>query len=401
METPYFFLSYARSDDRTAYVRRFYEDLLSELELPTIGSRRQPAFRDAECLYLGADWLRGLSRAVGTCKTLVALYSPAYFRSDYCGKEWSAFAGRDSRYQEETGVEPHALVPVVWERVPGQLMPDEVKALQYTEPGMGETYVERGLLHLMRSDPEGAEYRHVVRHIAQRVRFAADHFALPAMSEDFDLSAVEGCFPVPLVKATTSGHVQIFVAAGTVDRLPPGRSSGYYGEQPWSWNPYSPPALPTAAYRAQQVVVGAGHLTSVEVVDTHLTRKLNRAMQLNQVSLLLVDAWSVRTPSYRKPLGAYDKQYHPTAAVLIPCHDADDESGPDNEDLWKDLKKLFSRNWLRRNNPNDPVFWIRVSQREFDDLVARVVAVTQNRIAENGRVRRLPPGDPPPPMPSL
>ncbi len=401
MEYPYFFLSYARLDDRTAYVRRFYEDLLGILELPVTGSRRQPAFRDAESLHLGADWLRGLSRAVGACKTLVALYSQAYFRSEYCGKEWSAFAGRVSRYQEETGVEPHALVPVIWEPVSARLMPPEVQALQYAEPGLGETYLEHGLLHLMRSDPGSAEYWHVVKSIAARVRFAADHFALPSMPESFDLSAVKGCFPLTLSQGA-SGHVRIFVAAGTVDRLPPGRSrSSYYGEQPWSWSPYSPPAVPTAAHRAQKVAIAEGHLTSLEVVDTNLTRRLNEAMRLNQVSILLVDAWSARIPPYRKPLGAYDKQYHPTTAVLIPCHDSDDESGADNAVLWEDLQQLFTRNWLRRNNPHDPVFWVRVSQREFDDLVARVVAVTQNRIAESGPVRRLPQGDPPPPMPQL
>ncbi|MFD4142746.1 TIR-like protein FxsC [Streptomyces sp. NPDC058572] len=400
MDYPYFFLSYARSDDRTAYVRRFYEDLLGVLDLPGTGSRRQPAFRDSESLYLGADWLRGLSRAIGSCKTLVALYSPAYFRSQYCGKEWSAFAGRVARYQEETDVEPHALVPVIWEPVPARLLPQEVQAIQYAEPHMGGTYLEHGLLHLMRSDPKSAEYWHVVRSIAERVRFAADHFNLPSTPDSFDLSAVKGCFPVTPAE-TTSGHVRIFIAAETVDALPAGRSRNYYGEQPWSWNPFSPPALPTAAHRAQKVVISEGHHTSLEVVDTHLTRKLDQAMRLNQVSILLVDAWSARTPAYRRPLGAYDKQYHPTTAVLIPCHDSDDESGPANAALWGDLKQLFTRNRLRRNNPHDPVFWVRVNQHEFDDLVARVVAVTQNRIAESGRVRRLPPGNPPPPMPRL
>lgn len=401
MEYPYFFLSYARADDRTAYVRRFYQDLLQVLELPGTGSRRQPAFRDSEGLFVGADWLRGLSRAVGSCRTFVALYSPTYFEREYCGKEWTAFAGRVAQYEAETDVEPHALVPVIWEPVSALPLPDEVTAVQYAEPAMGAAYLEHGLLHLMRSEPDGDAYWHVVRSLAERVRFAADHFALPSKPAGFDLSEVVGCFPVPRTPATTAGHVKIFVAAGTVDRLPPGRSGSYYGDQPWSWSPYSPPAIPTAAHRAQKVVVTEGHVTSLEVVDAQLNRKLSQAMRLNQVSILLVDAWSVRTPAYRKPLGAYDKQYHPTTAVLIPCHDADDESGPDNAALWQELQQLFSRNWLRRNNPNDPVFWIRVGQRDFDDLVARVVAVTQNRIAGSGEVRRLPPGDPPPPMPRL
>ncbi|MFF3686975.1 TIR-like protein FxsC [Streptomyces sp. NPDC002187] len=211
MDHPYFFLSYARSDDRTAYVRRFYEDLLGVLDLPGTGSRRQPAFRDSESLYLGADWLRELSRAIGSCKTLVALYSPAYFRSQYCGKEWSAFAGRLARYREETDVWPPALVPVIWEPVPERLLPQEVQAIQYAEPRTGPTYLEHGLLHLMRSDPKSAEYRDVVRSIAERVQFAADRFNLASMPDSFDLSAIKGCFPVEL--AADDGFERSYLAA--------------------------------------------------------------------------------------------------------------------------------------------------------------------------------------------
>lgn len=211
LDYPYFFLSYARSDDRTAYVRRFYEDLLGVLELPGTGSRRQPGFRDSESLHLGADWLQGLSRAIGSCRTLVALYSPSYFRSEYCGKEWSAFAGRLARYRDETDVWPHALVPVIWEPVPARLLPQEVQAIQYADLSMGRTYLEHGLLHLMRSDPESAEYRHVVRSIAERVRSAADHFALPSMPDSFDISAVKACFPVEL--ADDDGFERSYLAA--------------------------------------------------------------------------------------------------------------------------------------------------------------------------------------------
>jgi FxsC-like protein len=136
-------------------------------------------------------------------------------------------------------------------------------------------------------------------------------------------------------------------------------------------------------------------------VDSQLIRKLNQARDLNQVCVLLVDAWSAREAPYRKPLVTYDRQYHPTTAVLVPCHEHDEESRTENAVLWEEIRQVFHRNWLRRNDPRDPVFWAPVDQHDFDDMLARVVAVTQNRIAASGRPRRLPPGAPPEPMPRL
>ncbi|WP_149831344.1 TIR-like protein FxsC [Streptomyces tailanensis] len=193
---PYFFLSYARRDDRATYVGRFYNDLLQALAPPVKGSARQPAFHDVENIMEGDDWPIELSRAVGSCRAIVALYSPAYFRSEYCGREWTHFAARVERYRQLTFVQPRALVPVIWEPVSQREMPAEVRAIQYGEAGLGEEYLRHGLLQLMRSDPGGPAYRHVVAELAERVRRAADPFNLPVDKPPaFDLSKVQGCFP--------------------------------------------------------------------------------------------------------------------------------------------------------------------------------------------------------------
>ncbi|GHE65811.1 TIR-like protein FxsC [Streptomyces capitiformicae] len=402
LEQPYFFLSYARRDDRAAYVGRFYDDLLEALAMPVTGSARQPAFRDVKNIMLGDQWLLELSRAVGSCRAMVALYSPAYFRSEYCGKEWTHFAARVERYHQLTSVQPRALVPVIWEPVPQSRMPLEVRAIQYTEAGLGEKYLRHGLLHLMQSDPGGPAYQHVVAELAERVRRAAEPFNLPVdRPPAFDLSKVRGCFPLAEARKLT-GHVRIFVAAGTESKLPVGRShTTYYGEGPCKWTPYSPPRDPTVVERAAQVLSLEGHTASAEAVNRELNSKLERARHLNQVCVLLVDAWSARDERYRGPLVSYDKTHHPTTAVLVPCNENDMESGTHNAALWDAVRDVFPRNWLRRNDPRDPVFWAPVDQHEFDEMLARAVAVTQNRIAVSGHVRRLPPGAPPGAMPRL
>ncbi|MFE7030750.1 TIR-like protein FxsC [Streptomyces sp. NPDC057621] len=190
---PYFFLSYARMDNSGEFVNRFYDDLVGELRQIGADPAAQPPFRDIEGLGLGTDWARALGDAVGHCRAFIALYSPAYLNSEFCGKEWTAFRERLERYRQETDINVPALVPVTWTPVEGNL-PDEVADLQYNEPGLGDEYLTRGLLHILKTDPTGPAYRKVVERVAAQVRIAADRFRLP-ITPSLDLGEVRGLFP--------------------------------------------------------------------------------------------------------------------------------------------------------------------------------------------------------------
>lgn len=397
---PYFFLSYARRDDRgDAFVKRFYEDLVAELDGLGVDCSGQQPFRDVERIALGMDWERTLSREVGHCRALVALCSPAYVNSLYCGKEWAAFEARLVKYREQTDIDVPALIPVLWAPLHGA-MPPEIGQYQYFEAPMTQEYLEQGLLGLLRSDPGGRAYRTVLSLVAKRVRYAADLFRLPR-AQDLDLRAVrspfEGWEPAgPGVR--TTGHVRVFVAAGVTGRMPAGRlRQEYYGPSPLDWTPYHPPIHPTVAHRAQRVIIDEGCTTSLEVVDRGLAGKLDEARRDNQTSVLLVDAWAARQREYCVPLSDYDRQNHPVTGVLVPCHETDEESC--DEKLWTDLQQVFRRNWMRRNDPYDPLFQVQVERHRFEDRLARMVVVAQNRLMENAVPRRLPAGPPAPPMP--
>ncbi|MGC0314453.1 FxSxx-COOH system tetratricopeptide repeat protein [Kitasatospora acidiphila] len=190
----YFFLSYARADDDGAVIARFYQDLRAELARRDPEAGRQPSFRDVEEIFLGADWERKLSQAISGCRALVALYSPAYFASVYCGKEWTAFRARTAAYQRETGWDPGALLPVLWEPVPGG-PPEPVGEVQYREPAMGERYAELGLRRLLAEEPEGPDCRRVIEVLAERVSRAAGRIRLPSLS-GLNLRELQGVFPV-------------------------------------------------------------------------------------------------------------------------------------------------------------------------------------------------------------
>ena len=52
-----------------------------------------PGFMDLS-MNPGSEWRGELLEAVGTCKVFVALLSPSYTASEWCGKEWDAFSRR-------------------------------------------------------------------------------------------------------------------------------------------------------------------------------------------------------------------------------------------------------------------------------------------------------------------
>ncbi|MGW7265882.1 TIR-like protein FxsC [Streptomyces sp. NPDC054842] len=398
---PYFFLSYARRDDHDAFVGRFYEDLIAELGLLGVEVHGELPFRDVERISLGDDWQRKLGRAVGQCRAMVALCSPAYLNSLYCGKEWAAFQTRVKKYRDQTDIDVPALIPVLWSPLRGA-MPAELSRYQYFEPAMGREYLEYGLMSLLRTGPGDSAYRTVLGLIAKRVHHVAELFRLPR-TPDLDLDDVASPFKrSPLAESADgiTGHVRVFVAAGATRFLPEGRHrQEYYGASPLEWTPYHPPVHPTVAHSAQRVIIDGGCTTSLEVVGSDLGDRLDDALANNETSVLLIDAWAARDVPYRHPLSDYDKHYHPVTGVLVPCHESDDESG--DEQLWTDLQAVFRRNWMRRNDPVDPLFQVQVAKDNFASSLSVMISVAQGRLMENATPRRLPAGPPVPPLPGL
>ncbi|MER5348848.1 TIR-like protein FxsC [Kitasatospora sp. NPDC002551] len=412
---PYFFFSYARRDQMVggAFVDQFFTDLRDELaRIEPEAGPGELAYRDTERLRVGDDWERQLSRMVGSSRTMVALYSPAYFASDYCGKEWTAFDARTRRHEEQTGDSVPALIPVLWEPPPEDL-PAEVRRIQYIQHDFGPEYATGGLRHLLRTDPHGTAYRLVVRVIAERVREAAGWRVTEL--RDLDLGRVEGCFPVPEIApvAVRSSLVRLFVAArwsgdhrsaaaaaATGDRVPAQRSEGtaavgaddadgadaryrggWYGAHPRDWAPYHPPRLPSLAVQAQQVITRAGHSTSLETVGPDLGEALDRARENNEVSVLLVDPWAAGRDPYRQALRDFDRQNHPVTAVLLPDSSEDPPPGPARARLWEGVREVFARTWLHRSGP-EPLFRVHVRRERFERELLSTVTVAQNRLLD-------------------
>ncbi|MFI7412171.1 FxsC protein [Streptomyces sp. NPDC049627] len=377
-----FFLSRAPTEALDVYVRRFYDDLLNELRSLGADVNRQLPYRDFTQAAMAPERDRLVGREVGACQAFVALYSPSYFRSRHCGREFAAFSERLRRYREDIGIDVPSLIPVLWSPL-DEPLPRTADRYRTTVSGLSDEYPRRGLRELLRSDPTGAAYREVVEAVADAV-IHAHRFPVPFVS-DLDLAHVQEAFPLGTTPERLGpSHVRMFIAGRTA--LDP---SSY------------PPRYPALAHRAQRVVVDEGFTASLELVDETLEEHLDHAVREGQITILIVDPRVVRDPLYGDILTAFDRAHHPITGVIVTEVDTDGHAEADEEELWTAVASVFQRNWLRRNDRYDALFRARVDSEQFDSVLAVMVAVAVNRLMESSTPRRLPSGPPAPPLPGL
>lgn len=164
-----FFLSYARLDGQDDnYLHRFVEDLRREVRTrcghPSV---QGVGFLDTTNIAPGEAWSTELSEALHRCHTFVAICSPTFFASEYCGKEWQAFSDRCQRGRlPGTGQSP-SLLPVIWTPLPD--LPSALARLQYDHVSFGKLYAQRGLRYLLQLKRNQDEYQEFLVALAERI----------------------------------------------------------------------------------------------------------------------------------------------------------------------------------------------------------------------------------------
>jgi hypothetical protein len=190
--TPLFFLSYARSSDRDdSYVQRFFDDLSHEVEALS-GTRGKVGFLDTPPLA-GERSPAALLEALNTCQVFIALSSPRYFASSWCGLEWAAFERRLAPAERRTGQPASALIPLSWVPSP---MPAVASRYQYVDRALGDAYDRHGLRDLIRrADRDDVGYQSFVHALARRIISVAGESAVPPEPEPPDLETITPAFP--------------------------------------------------------------------------------------------------------------------------------------------------------------------------------------------------------------
>jgi len=219
-EPKVFFTSYSHSN-RDKYLERFVEDLaadvrphLKAIELENV------YFFDVKRLETGNYWREKLAHELTTSKTLVAICTPAFASSPFCGKELNVFLERVAYWKKLPQTKGPAvgsgpLFPIIW--VAGaipKIFSDDVQNAQGDFP---EIYKTKGLLQMYKLRKYAEQRKEVVLILGELIAKAASEVDLPAVGQipSFELiaSAFEegeqpnelGVALLPLVEAGLQG----------------------------------------------------------------------------------------------------------------------------------------------------------------------------------------------------
>jgi FxsC-like protein len=395
----YFFLSYARGDDRDS-IEKFFQDLSIEVRSHAGLAPDTPVgFLDVH-VDVGTPWSHALMQALGQCQTFIALISPRYLLSEPCGREWAVFADR-LRGLERGVADLPALLPLLW--LPPQQLPEVVAARQYRNHHMPDAYDRTGLRQIIRLQRHHDDYLDLVNNLARQVVTVANTHQIPPSPEGLDFEQVSSVFhshtATDPVKGVPGQRVQFVIVAPSrrdlalreLSSVP--RDPQFYGEHAREWAPYRPSLDSPVADFALSIAMER-EFQAVVTDLTDVVERLDQAGASNQIIVLLVDLWSTRLAEHRRALLRFD-QADPRspgqlAAVMVPANYDDQQTQAHLSELLDALRRCFVR---RSGQSHDVTFRASIlSPQAFDADLRVVLERSRNRIFSTGTVYRRPPG---------
>lgn len=360
-----FFLSYARAN-YNEYLKKFFKEL-------SIAIRDRLPARDGsevgffdQHLELGEEWDSAIAHALQTSKVMVCLYSPAYFSSDYCGREWHVFHQRrllhaaDKRSTGSSSLSP-TIKPVIWIPLPPEL-PEVVAATQYMRGDSLETHNDKGLKH-MRSmhNKYSTKYKEFIQDLADDIVDTGRRYPLPPLPELPRLGQLPSVFDVsPKVdsgsslQTTTSSlrHVNFVFVAGAPEQFPSNSRKQlecYKEHGGRDWKPFFPQQTKPIRALAQYIAASEDlDFYSDELpFGSDLPNKIRAAEDARNLVILLLDIWTAQLPQYREVLQKLDELNYNNCSVLMPWDQSDNETIEQLAELRKGVRDTFKR-WSRR-----------------------------------------------------
>lgn len=317
---PYFFLSYAhipRSDpsvkDPNFWVTKFFRTLCEHIVHLTQASPDEAGYMDRE-LQIGDNWPEELSRKLSTCRVFVPLYSPRYFESEHCGKEWAAFL---SRAGGQGG--PKAIVPALWTPERGLNLPAAAKDIQFNHADISPRYAEEGLYKIIKLNKYRSQYQEATIALANRIIEIANENPMPER-QIADYRSVPSAFD----HSEPERPVTLTVIAPDLSDLPEGRSPYHYGRTAREWDPFRDHngSRPLADL-ASELVRARGFRPEVGSLPDHLDALC--AEEPQSPGVVLIDPWVVTGERWRALLRRIACPNRQWIAVVVPWNSDDRE----------------------------------------------------------------------------
>ncbi|MET7549521.1 TIR-like protein FxsC [Streptomyces sp. NPDC005479] len=334
---PYFFLSYAhtpRNDpkdkDPNLWVERFYRDLCAHvLQLTSLPAGVPAGFLDQQ-MQPGDGWQERLSESLAYCRVFVPLYSPRYFLSAQCGREWYAFSSRAVHYAaaRSNGSQMSGIVPALWVPVPPRQLPQPAERLQFNHATFGDDYADEGFYGLIKLRYLRDQYERAVYLLAKRIVKVAEVTQMPEGDPHQDYASVPSAFGPP----GRARQMDISVLACSRSDLPPDRSPDFYGSAQRDWNPYHPKSSRPLTDHAVDLVRNLDYQVRVGEFEAEAERLLG-SDRPTAPGLLLLDRWALDAPHRRALVRRLSEGHRPWISVMIPWNRDDPDSGRRESEL--------------------------------------------------------------------
>lgn len=126
------FISYRHKGQAMEWVRNHFHPLLEQRLPDSLPVQHElSVFIDLD-IETGAAWPAKLRQALKNARCLVAVWSPEYFRSDWCLAEWQTMREREKLLGWRSEQNPQGLIyPVVF--ADGEHFPPEARAVQWRD----------------------------------------------------------------------------------------------------------------------------------------------------------------------------------------------------------------------------------------------------------------------------
>jgi hypothetical protein len=366
---PLFFASYARAD--TDYppfreqMKRFIEDLSAKVAEKIGGiAREEVCFFDESSIETGAIWTNQLSDALKSIPVGVAIYSPSYFTSKWCGKEFQVFLNRASASQTAPNA-PVGIVPVLWAKC--TTLPPCVKQIQYLHDAFPLEYKEVGLHQLLSLRVYSDQYQLSLGAIADSIVSTA--------------TATNGLTPLPVLDLERIQSAWDRSSAADPESHKEGSIAKtcfvFISRRGWDWQPY--PEKRTIGAMAQQITGDLGLRYEEIVCDADLPKKLKETRENSVPTILFGDPESLLDRTYSKPMRDYDDLYLLNCGALVPWSEDSKTSGNDDP-KWQNLAMNICHQKTKVPPPNHE--WRSIFSQDELELKTRT-------IIENIRLRLL------------
>ena len=380
-----FFFSYAREDARQdKLVERFFRELRSEVAKRIGLPVEEAGFKDVDSVPTGAAWSASLTEALQTSSVMLALVSPYYVGSTFCGKEYQVFVERRSRYlQANGGANPTVIFPVIWIQ-PRRTMPKAISEFQYSNLDEVRTLMmsrsreaySKYLIKLASDIVAASELAPPLGRLPQIPPFSEIQNAFDQPAAAAAAAAAPAAQPADAVGPPTAARV-IYVAAGA-NEFASARAQAAaqlsradttpYGKNGYFWKPYLP---------VLDRVVGELTFDSVrgyEYKPAEFSKEMLEDLldqdRLDEIIVLVVDPWTIRLPAYQNLMKGFDARQPVNSGVVIPWNEEDQENVAADAELAATVRVTFQRLFSDQNR-----FRYRIrSAKDFDDAIKQLLA---------------------------